>query len=197
MLTVTAASGFGGKAPGQIVTIPTSDFWNGSQLSSFTIGTGTINRNTTNNDQRRWVYSDPFGGDYNVDLVLNAWAGHGDQAMVGWFRSSDLASFDDDENYARPMRVANSQGFITKDGQSACLLNENATDQSADTTQADDLKITFRRVGSVITVRINDSLHDTSALTNTADIRLMYGAYNHANDGGGIDGIVITSDTVG
>ena len=193
MFRATELSGFG--AGGKPPFIPDSDFWNGSQLSSFTIGVGTINRNTTNDDQRRWVYSDAFGGDYIVDMVIDNWIGSAEQVMVGWFRSSDLASFDDDENYARPMRVANSQGVIAKDSTTDLLLNENTTNQSNDLAGSNGTKLTFKRAGSTITLLVNDSLHDTSALTNTDDIRLMYGAYASGADGGGLNSIQIISDT--
>ena len=194
MFKTTAASGFGaggGTAP----FVPDSDFWNGDQLSSFTIGTGTINRDTTNDNQRRWVYTDAFGGDFDISFLHNGTYATLEQVAYGWFLSSDLGSFNDVENYARPSRTANSQSVMTKDASNESQIIENATNQSNDFDSPDGTKVAFNRTGSVITILVNGSVHDTSALTTTADIRFFYGAYNAVADADGIEDIQIISDT--
>jgi hypothetical protein len=194
MLTVTAASGFGaggGKAP----FIPDSDFWNGDQLGSFTVGAGTIDRNANTSAQRRWVYTDAFGGDFDISFLHNGTYGTTEQVSYGWFLSSDLGSFNDVEDYGLPSRTANSQSVRTRDASDRSSITENATDQSNDFDSPDGAKITFNRTGSVITILVDDSLHDTSALTTTADVRFFYGSYSATSDANGIEDIQIISGT--
>ena len=194
MFRATELFGFGANNdPGGLS--PDSTFWNGDQLSSFTIAAGTINRNTTNDNQRRWVYTDAFGGDFDISFLHNGTYATLEQVSYGWFLSSDLGSFNDDENYGLPSRTANSQSVMTKDASNESQIKENATNQSNDFDSPDGTKVTFNRTGSVITILVDDSLHDTSALTTTADVRFFYGAYNAVADADGIETIQITADT--
>tara|TARA_R110000824_G_scaffold303747_4_gene491584 strand:- start:402 stop:992 length:591 start_codon:yes stop_codon:yes gene_type:complete len=194
MFRATELSGFGANNdPGALS--PDSTFWNGDQLSSFTITAGTINRNTTNDTQRRWVYTDAFGGDFDISFLHNGTYGTTEQVSYGWFLSSDLGSFNDVEDYGLPSRTANSQSVRTKDAANTSQIAENATDQSNDFASPDGTKVAFNRTGSVITILVDDSLHDTSALTTTADVRFFYGSYSATADGDGIENIQIISDT--
>ena len=182
----------------QITTIPDADFWNGDQKTSFTIGTGTITRNTTNNNARRFIYTDAVNGNFNADFVFNGtWLRNAEQISFGWFRSADLGSFDDTDSGALPCRVANSQALRSVDTAATLQLLENTTDQSNNVACVNDGKITFNRTGTVIKIFLDDSLHDTSALTTTDPVRFWYGAYSAASDANGLDGITITSDSVG
>ena len=182
----------------QITTIPDADFWNGDQKTSFTIGTGTITRNTTNNNARRFIYTDAVNGNFNADFVFNGtWLRNAEQISFGWFRSEDLSSFDNTDSNALPCRVANSQALRSVDTAATLQLLENTTDQSNNVACVNDGKITFNRTGTVIKIFLNGSLHDTSALTTTDPVRFWYGAYSAASDANGLDGITITSDSVG
>jgi hypothetical protein len=181
-----------------IVTVPDANFWNGDQKSSFTIGTGTINRNTTNNNVRRYIYTNAVNGDFNADFVFNGtWQRNAEQISFGWFRSSDLGDFDDVDSNGLPCRVANSQALRSVDTDATLALLENTTDQSDNVSCVNNGKITFNRTATVIKIFLDDSLHDTSALTTTDPVRFWYGAYGSASDADGLDGISITSESVG
>jgi hypothetical protein len=181
-----------------IVTVPDANFWNGDQKSSFTIGTGTINRNTTNNNVRRYIYTNAVNGDFNADFVFNGtWQRNAEQISFGWFRSSDLGDFDDVDSNGLPCRFANSQTLRSVDTDATLALLENTTDQSDNVSCVNNGKITFNRTATVIKIFLDDSLHDTSALTTTDPVRFWYGAYGSASDADGLDGISITSESVG
>ena len=181
-----------------IVTVPDANFWNGDQKSSFTIGTGTINRNTTNNNVRRYIYTNAVNGDFNADFVFNGtWQRNAEQISFGWFLSSDVGSFDDVDSNGLPCRFANSQTLRSVDTDATLALLENTTDQSDNVSCVNNGKITFNRTATVIKIFLDDSLHDTSALTTTDPVRFWYGAYSAASDANGLDGITITSDSVG
>ena len=185
----------------EFITIPDADFWNGDQKSSFTIGTGTITRNTTNNNARRFIYTNAVNGNFNADFVFNGtWLRNAEQISFGWFRSADLGSFDDLDSNAVPCRVANSQTLRSTDAAGGAPetleLFENFTNQSNNVACVNDGKITFNRTGTAIKVFLNGSLHDTSALTTTDPVRFWYGAYSAAADANGLDGITITSDYI-
>ena len=178
-----------------LVTVPDATFWDGDQEASFTIGTGTITRNTTNNNVRRYIYTHRVNGDFNADFVFNGtWLRNAEQISFGWFRSEDLGSFDDLDSNGVPCRVANSQTLRSVDTAATLELIENFTNQSNNVACVNDGKITFNRTGTVIKIFLNGSLHDTSALTTTDPVRFWYGAYSAAADDDGLDGITITSE---
>ena len=181
-----------------IVTVPDANFWNGDQKSSFTIGTGTIDRNTTANNVRRYIYTNAVNGDFNADFVFNGtWQRNAEQISFGWFLSSDVGSFDDVDSNGLPCRFANSQTLRSVDTATTLALIENTTDQSNNVSCVNNGKITFNRTATVIKIFLDDSLHDTSALTTTDPVRFWYGAYGSASDADGLDGISITSESVG